>query len=217
MCNELTSLTVDPGQEWFEEVSRRVDACAADVQDYIDSRRCDPASTSASMTNSWIEKHAPNMAIPYEQNGVEDVIANMTGLSLGDTIEQASVSRRPYYVRIHDAHLNDMLPRDTPVPPSRLFPGSTGLTTDVTYPTRSQVDDVQDPGLYGISAVPTLVPSADCSTTHHGLNKLDMQTHPTSTLDTLHMCTQSVGPLQTRNWANSDGNHRHELRPKDNS
>ena len=100
VCNELTSLTVDPDQEWFEEVSMRVDTCAADVRDYIDSRRCDPASTSASMTNSWIEKHAPNMAIPYEQNGVEDVIANMTGLPLGDTIEQASVSRRPYYVQI---------------------------------------------------------------------------------------------------------------------
>ena len=48
----------DPDQEWIEQVTMRVDTCAAEVQDYIDARK-DDAPSFASLTESWVRTHAP--------------------------------------------------------------------------------------------------------------------------------------------------------------
>ena len=65
----------DPDQEWIEQVTMRVDTCAAEVQDYIDARK-DDAPSFASLTESWVRSHTPAGA--RSENGYADnIISNM--------------------------------------------------------------------------------------------------------------------------------------------
>ena len=81
LCNELSCLVEEPDVEWMEEVDHTVDTCVSEVQEYIDSRR-DDAASSASITGSWIREHGPNLA--GERNdleyigGITDGIADLS-------------------------------------------------------------------------------------------------------------------------------------------
>ena len=58
-CKELAALT--PPQaldiEWLEKVNYAVESCSAEVLDYLDARKDEPASSAPSMTSSWVETH----------------------------------------------------------------------------------------------------------------------------------------------------------------
>ena len=64
VCEEISLITQGrevqwhvANEEWLETEKKRVDACAANVNEYLEARRDDPAST-ASFTDSWVKKHA---------------------------------------------------------------------------------------------------------------------------------------------------------------
>ena len=52
----LSELT-DEDANWMEDVSETIDFCSAEVKDYLEARKDDEASTEASMTSSWVNKH----------------------------------------------------------------------------------------------------------------------------------------------------------------
>ena len=70
-CNELFALMSTPDVEWLEEVKSSIDECAADVTEYLTLHEADSVSSGKSFTDSWVQKHAPNIqenTDPYDRD-----------------------------------------------------------------------------------------------------------------------------------------------------
>ena len=61
-CNELFDLVPDLDSEWLEDLKSDVDECAAEVTEHLSAREEDDPSSGASLTDSWVRKHAPNFS-----------------------------------------------------------------------------------------------------------------------------------------------------------
>ena len=57
---ELSMLVADHDEMWIENERERCDTISGDVQEYIESRKDDAPST-ASLTQSWVLEHAPDV------------------------------------------------------------------------------------------------------------------------------------------------------------
>ena len=67
--SDETSIEIDSG--WMEDVTFNVDTCNSAIQEYIDSRKCEPSSDNKSIM-SWIEQSQSEdskIDIEKQQNG----------------------------------------------------------------------------------------------------------------------------------------------------
>ena len=68
LCLEISRLSNEDTTSWLEEVEMRVDSCTADVNDYLEARKDDPAST---YTESWIHNHNDRQSVHSDDEKID--------------------------------------------------------------------------------------------------------------------------------------------------
>ena len=81
-------------EEWLNAERERVDACTAEVSDYLEAHKDDPPSSAESYTQEWLHKHAAEEALSASVDPSEDVpVDEFSGLTLDDQRQKGAVSR----------------------------------------------------------------------------------------------------------------------------
>ena len=84
LSEEFDTLAAEPDLDWIEELNLRVDTCIGEVQDYISSRQNEPASC-ASLTGSWVRRHAPGNTELEEQHDIYQLSGDVANLSIEES------------------------------------------------------------------------------------------------------------------------------------
>ena len=120
---ELLAISEDTDTAWIEEVTFNADTCIAEVEDYIDARKDDSAS-STSLTESWVKKHKPRITHDY----VDETSSYLTD-------DVAEIGARQY---INPSHLFTNGKTEN----TRLV--TTSLDTSHQYPTAEMETNIED-------------------------------------------------------------------------
>ena len=84
VCAKITQLTELSALdvEWLERVDHVVDCCTAEVEEYFEARKDDEASTTVSMTNSWVAANAAGTGEEAtEDEALEQDLAELDALA----------------------------------------------------------------------------------------------------------------------------------------